>query len=429
MFPLLNIIPSVRVLPSQVEPALGEAQAPGEAQGQRNRRKCGHCREEGHTITHCPVLNTYQEELYHLALTQVQYDVDTRQGGYHFESWILNLTNKDTQYLVKKCQQPPAAARGRRRISDVESRTIIFDHFDSLDLGYVKKPVRLARSYYSAYRAVQTDVAHQSNGTEFQHFLTHQISDSVQRDIYAKILETRGLRDSIIEEREFPFLWAQWDRRRGSVLTNPEFIIHTHFAGIAALGYDFRVRNMPDYLAPPPQVPQVPQHRVVRVGQVVPPRNYRREELAPAPQGHVVVRDPVVAPAVAPLRPRDSLHVRFLENQLTLRFIKDGPNPVAYRRDYKIVHDEVQEPEVAIIVSDEGKDDCPVCLETKTPAHFLKMGCTHGFCNTCVGKIIATAIPKLQEVHCPLCRDELREIHYSDYSKVKTMFKSREETA
>jgi hypothetical protein len=269
-------------------------------------------------------------------------------------------------------------------------------------------------------------VAHGANGTEFQHYLTHRISAEEQRDVYAKVLETRGLRDSIIEEREFPFLWAQWDRRRGSVLTNPEFIIHTHFAGIAALGYDFRVRNMPDYLAPP-----VPQHRVVRVGQAVPPRDYRREELAVA-----VVRDPVMAP----LRPRDSLHIRFLEKQsVTLRFKKDGAYPVSYLRDYKLVKGEPLEMIFTSSYIDENgcevweggyepTEDCPVCLETKTKAHFLKMGCTHGFCNTCVGKIIATAIPKLQEVHCPLCRDELREIHYSDYSKVKTMFR-KEETA
>jgi len=298
----------------------------------------------------------------------------------------------------------------------VESRTILFEHFHSLDLGYVIRSVRLARSYYQAYRAVQTDVANRANGTEFQHYLTHLISDSQKRDIYAKILESRGLRDSIIEEREFPFLWAQWDRRRGSVLTNPEFIIHTHFAGIAALGYDFRVRNMPDYLASA-AVPQ--QHRVVRVGQAVPPRNYRREELSVA-----VVRDPV--------RPRDSLQIRFLENQsITLRFKKEGPYPVSYLRDYKLVKNVCTYDEEEVIeVDEEPMEDCPVCLETKTQDHFLKMGCTHGFCNTCVGKIIATAVVKLQEVHCPLCRDELREIHYSYYSKVKTMFRKEEpETA
>jgi hypothetical protein len=221
------------------------------------------------------------------------------------------------------------------------------------------------------------------------------------------------MRDSPIEEREFPILWAQWDRRLQSVLTNPEFIIHAHFAGIAELGYDFRVRNMPDYLDP---AIVVQQHRVVRAGQAVPPRNYRQ---APAPAVPAVRALQGVVPAV---RPRDSLHIRFQENQsVTLRFRKEGPYPVAYLKDYKIVKEEID-----IIVYDEGNDDCPICLETKTQSHFLKMGCTHEFCNTCVGKIIATAIPKLQEVHCPLCRDEMREIHYSDYSKVKTMFKSRE---
>jgi len=408
MFALLNI--PARVVPIE-EPV------------QRNRRKCGHCREEGHTINHCQALSAWFEVLYNEALTKVQEDVDTRQGGNHFENWVLNLSNKDMQYLVRKCR-PPAdqrGGRGTRRISDVQSRTIIFEHFHSLDLGYVQRSVRLARSYYSAYRAVQSDVAHGLNGTEFQHYLTHRISAEEQREVYVKVLETRGLRDSLMEEREFPFLWAQWEQRRGSVLTNPEFIIHTHFAGIAALGYNFRVRNMPDYLVPA-VVPQV-QHRVFRVGQAVPPRNYRREELAvPA------VPDPTVAPTVAPLRPRDSLRIRFLENHsITLRFCKEGPYPVAYLRDYKLVDDkEVQEKEpevVAIIIEGtEGTDDCPICLETKTQAHFLKMGCAHGFCNTCVGKIIATSIPKLQEVHCPLCRDELREIHYSDYSKVKIMF-------
>jgi hypothetical protein len=251
------------------------------------------------------------------------------------------------------------------------------------------------------------DVANGANGVEFQNYLKNCISEWEQRDIYSKIIETRGLVDSPIEEREFPILWGQWERRPHSVLTNPEFIIHSHFAGIVELGYDFRVRNMPGYLDPV----IVPQHHMVRAGMALPPRNYRREELAP------VVRDPVM------VAPRDSLHIRFLENQLTLRFIKDGPYPVAYRRDYKIVQEEMD-----IIVYDEGNDDCPVCLETKTQSHFLKMGCTHGFCNTCVGKIIATAIPKLQEVHCPLCRDELREIHYSDYSKVKTMFRKEGET-
>lgn len=417
MFPLLNIISSARVAPVPVP-------APAPVQAQRNYRKCGHCREEGHIITHCPTLDTYLEELYHLALNQVQQDVDTHQGGYHFESWVLNLSIKDTQYLVRKCQPQEAGGlgrgRGRGRISDVQSRTIIFDHFHSLDLGYVQRSVRLIRSYYSAYRAVQTDVAHQANGNEFQHYLTHRISPEEKQDVYAKVLETRGLRDSIIEEREFPFLWAQWDRRRGSVLTNQEFIIHTHFAGIAALGYDFRVRNMPDYLAPP--VPAVPQHRVVRVGQAVPPPNYRQAGPAPNSVPAVaVVRDPAV------VAPRDSLRIRFWENHsVTLRFLKEGPYQIAYLQDYKLVHDKVQEP---IILYDEENDDCPICLETKTQSHFLKMGCTHGFCNTCVGKIIATAIPKLQAVHCPLCRDELQEIHYSDYSKVKTMFQKGEETA
>lgn len=418
MFPLLNIIRAV--------PAPADAEAPVE--GQRNRRKCSHCRLEGHNINICPTLETYMDDLYHVALREMQQDVERGQGGYYFENWVLNLSNRDTQYLVWKCQQAQMAAPVQRRtnilrrISDVESRTIIFDHFASIGLGYVTKSVRFARHYYQAYRAVQSDVAHGANGTEFQNYLTGGISTWQQRDIYSKILESRGMRDSPIEEREFPILWAQWDRRLQSVLTNPEFIIHSHFAGIAELGYDFRVRNMPDYLDPVAQQ----QHRVVRAGQAVPPRNYRRGP-APAPAVPVV-------PAVVPLQgvvpavvPRDSLHIRFQENQsVTLRFRKEGPYPVAYLRDYKIVHHEVQEPNDVVIIMEE---DCPVCLETKTPAHFLKMGCNHGFCNTCVGKIIATAVPKLQEVHCPLCRDELREIHYSDYSKVKTMFKSREETA
>ena len=392
---------------------------------QRNRRKCGHCRVEGHNINRCPTLDTYIEELYHLALTQVQQDIDRRQGGYSFENWVLNLPNRDIQYLAWKCQNPqPMVATGRhnhvnRRISDGQSQTIVFDHFHSLDLGYVTSSVRLARHYYQAYRAVQSDVANGANGVEFQNFLRNYISELEQRDIYSKIIETRGLRDSPIEEREFHLLWEQWDRRPHSVLTNPEFIIHCHFAGITALGYDFRVQNMPGYLNPR-QLAQ--QHRVVRVGQAVPPRNYRREEPAPAPQRHAVVRDPEM------VRPRDSIHIRFLENQsMTLQFKKDGPYPVTYIRDYRIVKEEV-----VIIIDDEdiaeGKDDCPVCLETKTQSSFLKMGCTHGFCNTCVGKIISTAIPKLQEVHCPLCRDELREIHYSDYSRVKTMFKYGEPT-
>ena len=424
MFPLLNIVrpqegvvASLRAIPA---PAADAA-----AVGQRNRRKCGHCRLEGHTINHCPTLETYIDDLYHVALREMQQDVESSQGGYYFENWVLNLSARDTQYLGWKCEQPrhaQMAAEGRRtsvtrRISDVESRTIIFDHFHSLGLGYVTKPVRLARHYYQAYRAVQSDVAHQANGTEFQYFLTVGISAWQQRDIYSKILESRGMRDSPLEEREFPILWAQWDRRLQSVLTNAEFIIHAHFAGIAELGYDFRVRNMPDYLDP---VVVAQQHRVVRVGQAVPPRNYRQNQA------------PIAAPAVVPLQgvvPRDSLHIRFLENQsVTLRFRKEGPYPVAYLRDYKIV----QEDAPIIIVEEEGAgiDDCPICLETKTQSHFLKMGCTHGFCNTCVGKIIATAIPKCQEVHCPLCRDELREIHYSDYSKIKTMFRKGEpETA
>jgi hypothetical protein len=407
MFPLLN----ARVVPAQVL-AQVPAQVPAQ-EGQRNRRKCSHCREEGHTINQCPTLDATIEDLYYTALTQVQQDVNTRQGGYAFESWICSLSNREMQYLVWKCQNPEAA-RGRhtnilRRISDVESRNILFEHFHSLDLGYVTKSVRLARHYYQAYRAVQSDVANGQNGAEFQHYLTHLIPSCDQRDIYAKILESRGLRDSPIEEREFNILWAQWDRRPGSVLTNQEFIIHAHFAGIAALGYDFRVRNMPDY-----QVPIPPQPRVVRVGQAIPPRNYRREELA-------VSIVPIVAQPY-----RDSLYIRFLKNQsITLNFRKDGPYPVSYLRDYKIIQEEEEDADVSIIM----EEDCPICLETKTPAHFLKMGCTHGFCNTCVGKIIATAIPKLQEVHCPLCRDELREIHYSDFSKVKTMFRKGEETA
>jgi hypothetical protein len=417
MFPLLNIVPVVRAIPA------------GPAEGQRNRRKCSHCREEGHTINHCPTLDVYIEDLYHVALREMQQDVERRQGGYYFENWVLNLSARDTQYLGWKCEQPrhaQMAAEGRRtsvtrRISDLESRTIVFEHFGSLDLGYVTKPVRLARHYYQAYRSVQSDVAHGANGTEFQNFLAVGISAWQQRDIYSKILESRGMRDSPIEEREFPILWAQWDRRLQSVLTNAEFIIHSHFAGIAELGYDFRVRNMPDYLDP---VIVAQQHRVVRAGQAVPPRNYRRGPV----QAPNAVPAPAVMPTVVPaVVPRDSLHIRFLENQsVTLRFRKEGPYPVAYLRDYKIVQEDA--PIIIVEEEDASIDDCPICLETKTQSHFLKMGCHHGFCNTCVGKIIATAIPKLQEVHCPLCRDELREIHYSDYSKVKTMFQKGEQT-
>jgi len=369
---------------------------------QGNRRKCGHCRVEGHNINRCPTLDNYIEELYHLALTHVQ---DEPHGGYSFENWVLNLSNRDMQYLVWKCQPGQMAAPGQgaghrrtnilRRISDVQSRTIIFDHFASLDLGYVTKSVRLARHYYQAYRAVQLDVANGANGVEFHNYLKYQISTWQQRDIYSKIIENRGLRDSPIEEREFPILWGQWDRRPHSVLTNPEFIIHSHFAGIAELGYDFRVRNMPGYLDP------LAQHRIARVEQAVPPPNYRQEEHAPI---------------------SDSLHIKFIKNQsLTLRFIKDGPYPVVYISDYKIAQEKVP-----IITESEKEltEDCPICLETKTQVSFLKMGCHHGFCNTCVGKILATTIPKLREVHCPLCRDELREIHYSDYSNLKCMFRT-----
>jgi hypothetical protein len=395
---------------------------------QGNRRKCGHCRVEGHNINRCPTLDNYIEELYHLALNQVHNDL---RGGYSFENWVLNLSNRDMQYLVWKCQQPQhgqMAAEGRRtnllrRISDVQSKTIVFEHFGSLNLGYVTQSVRLARHYYQGYRIVQMDVANGANGVEFQNYLKNCISEWEQRDIYSKIIETRGLVDSPIEEREFPILWGQWDRRPHSVLTNPEFIIHSHFAGIAELGYDFRVRNMPGYLDP---VPQQPQHRVMRAGQAVPPRFYRREEpVVRNLRGELLMllADAPLPVAPLPIRQHDSLHINFSENQsINLELVKEGPYPVSYIRDYKIVKEDITIN--ACTEGTEGNDDCPVCLETKTQSHFLKMGCTHGFCNTCVGKIIITAVPKLQEVHCPLCRDKMREIHYSDYSKVKVMFKT-----
>jgi len=448
MFPLLNVVASLRAADAAVpvvraadaavpvvrpqegvvaslraaDAAVPAIEAPVLVGGQRNRRKCSHCREEGHNINRCPTLDTFVEELYHRALVELQQDVNNRQGGYYFENWVLNLSNRDMQYLVWRCQQhqhAQMAAEGRRtsvtrRISDVESRAIVFEHFGSLDIGYVTKSVRLARHYYEAYRAVQSDVAHEANGNEFQNYLKRHISEWQLRDIYSKILETRGLRDSPLEEREFPFLWEQWNQSRHSVLTNQEFIIHTHFASIAVLEYDFRVRNMPDYVPPDLFI-----HRAIMAGQAVPPRNYRR--------GPAAAQVPAQVPAQQPIR--DSLHIRFQENQsVTLRFRKDGPYPVTYLKDYKLVKDvyTCNDDDEVIEVDEEPTEDCPICLEAKTYGHFLKMGCTHGFCNTCVGKIIATAVPKQREVHCPLCRDEMREIHYSDYSKVKTMFRKGE---
>jgi hypothetical protein len=278
--------------------------------------------------------------------------------------------------------------------------------------------------------------------------LRNNIAQCQLKDIYNKILETRRLTVNAIEEREFDVLWEQWNYNHESVinntelsvLNNTEFIIHCHFSSIEALGYDFRVENMPGYISRDiirqhEQNRLMEIHRLMRARQIpAPARNYepvrsgitittvsspslyqQRFELGRASgapdstlTGNLVAESNGIK---LNFRENHSLRVRFYEN------VNYQPN---YICEYKLVKKDVLELPYKIQL--EEHDDCAVCMETKSSKDFIQMNCKHAFCNMCVGNLITSSIPRGQEVHCPLCRNEMREIHYSDYSKVRSMF-------
>lgn len=379
----------------------------------RAKRRCGHCRAEGHDINHCTPLTVYIEELYYTALTHLRTDIRSHHGGYSFEIWVTNLATTELKYLSWRMQND-LEIRGIRaylntRITDTRLHEIVFAHFGSLNLGYIPKSVRLAKHYYAAYRAVQSDVANQANGSEFQNYLRNNITQGQLKDIYNKILETRRLTVNAIEDREFDILWEQWNYNHESVinntelsvLNNTEFIIHCHFASIEAIGYDFRVENMPGYISRN-VIRQHEQNRLMEI------RRLMQARQIPAPSRNYTTVS-------------SSLNLNFQENHsLKVRFYENVNYQPNYICEYKLVKKDVLELPYKIQL--EEHDDCAVCMETKPPTDFIQMNCNHAFCNMCVGNLITTSIPRGQEVHCPLCRNEMREIHYSDYSKVRSMF-------
>ncbi len=54
--------------------------------------------------------------------------------------------------------------------------------------------------------------------------------------------------------------------------------------------------------------------------------------------------------------------------------------------------------------------ECPICCEEKSLVDYVKLGCSHKFCYTCVTKIIENTTYEISNPLCALCRSEIKSI-------------------
>ena len=326
----------------------------------RAPRKCGHCRQPGHNVFTCGDLVIYTNTLYNYAIEQIQRDLLEHGNGAIFEQWINELSQTDLKYLVWKITNTHTHRS--------YSRTILFEHFATLDIGYFLPDIRRVRNYFSVYQITELDVRYNANGAELHNYLKNVLSESQNDDVYFKIISDNDIRESETYQREFQF----WFYEPG-LMSQKQFVIHCHFAELG-IGYNFHLQNIPGY-----------NQRFVQR------RSRQREERR-------ITRENEITTIIKP----DLLTVVVFTNN-------DNPYPIQKQIEY---------PLYKIDMLESVEDCCAICMETKNKKDCLTTECNHDFCSLCIGKMIIHCLQTSVKMDCPLCRTKLTCFTYCDENTI-----------
>jgi hypothetical protein len=339
----------------------------------RAPRKCGHCRQPGHNVFTCGDLTVYVNTLYGDAIDQIQRDVLENGNGAIFERWVNELAlETDMKYLVWRITNT------KNTYDVLHSRTILFEHFASLDIGYFLPNMRRVRNYFRVLQIANLDVRYNSNGAELHNYLQNVLSESQIDDVYYKIMDNNANNTRISEtfQREFEY----WFNQPG-FMSYKEFTIHCHFAGFG-IGYNFHLVNIPGYN--------------------IQGRSRQREERR-------ILRENVneITTIVKP----DLLTVVFTSH--------NNPYPIQQQIEYPLLYKPVT---TTTVIDDESsveeKDCCAICMDTKDKKEYLTTKCNHDFCSSCVGKMIIHCMQTSKKIDCPLCRTKLTSFTYCDENTI-----------
>lgn len=328
----------------------------------RAPRKCGHCRQPGHNIFTCVDLTVYINTLYGNARDQIQRDVLENGNGSIFERWVNELSQTDLKYLVWRITNT------KNTYDILHGRTIIFEYFASLDIGYFLPNMRRVRNYFCVLQIANLDIRYNSNGAELDNYLQNVLSESQIDDVYYKIMDnTDNIRASETFQREFEY----WYNNPG-LMSYKQFMIHCHFAEFG-IGYNFHLLNIIGYIQG---------------------RSRQREERR---------RERRITTIVKP----DSLIVVVTSH--------NNPYPIQQQIEYSLLYKPVT---TVINESSVEEDCCAICMETKDKKECLTTECNHDFCSSCVGKMIIHCMQTSKKMDCPLCRTKLTSFIYCDENTI-----------
>jgi len=233
----------------------------------------------------------------------------------------------------------------------VEVYNEIYEEFKVLNPEYPGKHMRRVRLYENAYRATQRDVATVQNGRVLQ---THLLSLSVEerRELSSKV---SGDDNDWIGSNAYNVAFMDMiDRpiiRIRDIMDLASLHIHCHFSEMG-LGYNFGIR---EYCQNNPPV------KVQRITTILDKRD---------------------------------------------RFLK-----MDKWRDNNMVYSKTVMLEKKWITREVHKD-CAICIESKCDAQHVSFNCSHEFCGSCVGHMVATAMKASRDIVCPLCRTSVSKIVY-----------------
>jgi len=333
----------------------------------RAPRRCGHCRQPGHNVFTCVDLTVYINTLYGDARDQIQRDVLENGNGSIFERWVNELAlETDLKYLVWRITNT------KNTYDVLHSRTIIFEYFASLDIGYFLPDMRRVRNYFRVLQIANLDVRYNSNGAELHNYLQNvfALSESQIDDVYYKIMDDRhavyNLRMSETFQREFDY----WFNQPG-LMSYRQFVIHCHFAEFG-IGYNFHLVNIPGYN--------------------IQGRSRQREERRILRENKNEITT-IVKP--------DLLIVVFTSH--------NNPYPIQKQIEYPLLSKTSDYDATKM-----SSSDCAICIETKDKKECLTTECNHDFCSSCVGKMIIHCMQTSKRMDCPLCRTKMTSFTYCD---------------
>jgi len=326
-------------------------------------RKCSHCKKVGHTLWNCEDVHMLWDRLY----MEMEIMLEENVLGYKLEHFIESLTVPYLKIIYKML------CKKTMKKKEVSIYNDIYAAFKVLHPEYPGKQARITRLYGQVYTSIGSVHANQK-GSSLQSYI-HNIS-SYELDELVKLCkrkddegnwigintfhrEIRYLRDS-------PHYPPHFLRE---TMSQKEMSIHCHFSEMG-LGYHFTV-----------------------VG-------YYRQN----------------TPIPIPVPSEIEAFVFLNENRKALQIHKMIRGIPRYSKT--ILLEEKKE-----VTTTECSMDCVVCMESKTDKEYIKFNCSHEFCGSCVGHMIATGIRGERDIICPLCRSSVVGMVYG---KINVMVKMRE---